>query len=384
VTPSTTESPTLASAAERLETYLSLLDGLVTRESPTGDVERIGRVAGFLAEEMERRGARVERHPVEGVGVHLVGRWEGGAPDGGPLLLVGHMDTVHPVGTLERYPYRVDEGRVRGPGSYDMKGGLAVALEALSLLASRGELPRSDVTLLVTCDEEEGSSSSRDLIAELARSASAALVLEPSAPGGRVKSRRKGISWYMIKVHGRAAHSGIEPEAGASAVHELARQTLRLLALGDSVAGTTVNVGVVGGGTRSNVVAEEAWAQMDVRFWTREEALRVDAAVRALRPEDPRCRIDLEGGIDRMPLEQTEASDHLFRVASEEASRLGFQLERTGTGGGSDGNLTSAVGCPTLDGLGPDGGGAHTLDEHILLADIPRRIALLAGLFRRL
>jgi glutamate carboxypeptidase len=294
------------------------------------------------------------------------------------------MDTVHPVGTLERYPYRVDEGRVRGPGSYDMKGGLAVALEALSLLASRGELPRSDVTLLVTCDEEEGSNSSRDLIAELARSASAALVLEPSAPGGRVKSRRKGISWYMIKVHGRAAHSGIEPEAGASAVHELARQTLRLLALGDSAAGTTVNVGVVGGGTRSNVVAEEAWAQMDVRFWTREEALRVDAAVRALRPEDPRCRIDLEGGIDRMPLEQTEASDHLFRVASEEASRLGFQLERTGTGGGSDGNLTSAVGCPTLDGLGPDGGGAHTLDEHILLADIPRRIALLAGLFRRL
>jgi glutamate carboxypeptidase len=383
LTPSTTESLTVAAAAERVGSCLALLEGLVTRESPTGDAERIRRVADFLASEMERRGARVERRPVEAAGVHLIGRWEGSAPEAAPLLVVGHMDTVHPVGTLERYPYRVDDGRVRGPGCFDMKGGVAVALEALSLLASRGERPRSDLTMLVTCDEEEGSNSSRELIAELARSARAALVLEPCAPGGKVKSRRKGVSWYRIKVHGRPAHAGIEPEAGASAVHELARQTLRLLAFQDREAGTTLNMGVVGGGTRSNVVAEEAWAQLDVRFWTREEALRVDAAVRAMVPEDPRCTIEIEGGIDRMPLEQTDASDRLFRIAREEAARLGFALERTGTGGGSDGNLTSAAGCPTLDGLGPDGGGAHTLDEHILLADIPPRIALLAGLFRR-
>jgi glutamate carboxypeptidase len=192
------------------------------------------------------------------------------------------------------------------------------------------------------------------------------------------------VGWYRLTVRGRPAHAGIEPDAGASAVHELAGVTLRLLEFADRAAGTTVNVGVVSGGTRANVVAEEASAQLDVRFWTREEAERLDAAVRALAPTDPRCTLEVQGGIDRMPLEQTPASDLLFEVAKEEAERLGFELERTGTGGASDGNLTSGVGCPTLDGLGPDGGGAHTLDEHVLVADIARRIALLAALFRRI
>jgi glutamate carboxypeptidase len=265
-----------------------------------------------------------------------------------------------------------------------MKAGVATVLEALALLAQRGERPRGDVVFFISCDEEVGSDSSRGLIEELARSSSAALVVEPSAPGGKIKSRRKGVAWYRLLVRGRAAHAGIEPEAGSSAVHELARLILRVLPLADREAGTTVNVGVVHGGTRANVVADEAWARVDVRFWTREEALRVDGAVRALRPDDPRCTLDVEGGVDRMPLEQTAASDQLFEVAREEAARIGFALERTGTGGASDGNLTSGVGCPTIDGLGPDGGGAHTLDEHILLADIPRRIALLAALFRRL
>jgi glutamate carboxypeptidase len=375
--------PALA-ARDPLGSYLSLLEGLVVRESPSGDAERLRALSDFLSAEVGRRGGRVERVAAEASGENLVARWEGEASGGRPLLVVGHMDTVHPVGTLARCPYRVDGGLVRGPGCYDMKGGVAAVLEALALLAARGERPKSDVTLVITCDEEVGSDSSRALVEELARGASASLVVEPCAPGGKVKSRRKGVAWYGVHVSGRAAHAGIEPEAGASAVHELARLTLRLLALEDKGAGTTVNVGVVAGGTRPNVVADQASAQVDVRFWTREEAERVDALVRALAPEDSRCRVDVEGGIDRMPLEQTEASDRLFEVAREEAAQLGFALGRTGTGGASDGNLTSGVGCPTLDGLGPEGGGAHTLDEHILLADIPRRIALLAGLFRRL
>ena len=377
------DDPSLA-AAERVGSYLALLQGLVTRESPSGNVELNRVIADFLAEEMDKRGARVERYPAPGFGENLLARWAGVEEGTHPLLLLGHMDTVHPAGTLARYPYRVDGDRVRGPGSYDMKGGIAAALEAVSLLASRGERPRSELMMLVTCDEEVGSETSRPLIESLAREALAALIVEPCAPAGRAKSRRKGVAWYVLRVRGRAAHAGIEPEAGASAVHELARLTLRLLALQDTQAGTTLNVGVIGGGTRANVVADEAWARVDVRFWTREEAERVDFAVRSLTPDDPSCRIVVEGGIDRMPLEQTPESDLLFEVARQQADRLGFELERTGTGGASDGNLTSGVGCPTLDGLGPDGGGAHTLDEHILLADSPRRIALLAGLLRHL
>jgi glutamate carboxypeptidase len=371
--------PPLTVAGDQVPRFLALLEALVTRESPSHDIPRLRAIGDFLAGEIQRRGGSVER-----AGENLIARWAGAQPGGRPLLVIGHMDTVHPAGTLDRYPYRVDGERVRGPGSYDMKAGVATVLEALAMLAAKGERPRSDLVLFVSCDEEVGSESSRALIEELARGATAALVVEPCAPGGKIKSRRKGVAWYRLNVTGRAAHAGIEPDAGASAVHELARLILRLLPLADREAGTTVNVGVVSGGTRANVVADEAWARVDVRFWTSEEARRVDGAVRALRPEDPRCTLAVEGGIDRMPLEQTPASDQLYQVALEEAARLGFKLERTGTGGASDGNLTSGVGCPTIDGLGVDGGGAHTLDEHVLLTDIPRRIALLAALFRRL
>jgi glutamate carboxypeptidase len=371
-------------ADERVPDFLALLEALVVRESPSGDVERNRRVAELLQGEMERRGATVERHHGAGFGDHLLGRVAGEASGERPLLVVGHMDTVHPAGTLERYPFRIDGDRVRGPGTYDMKAGLATALEALSLLAAAGTRPRTDVCLLVTCDEEVGSTTSRGLIESKAREARATLVIEPSAPGGKVKSRRKGVGWYDLTVRGRPAHAGIEPEAGASAVHEMARLTLELLQLADRDAGTTLNVGVTSGGTRANVVAEVARARLDVRFWTREEAERVDRALRTIACEDPRCTLEVGGGIDRLPLEQTPESDRLFEAAKREAAALNFTLERAGTGGGSDGNLTSGVGCPTLDGLGPDGGGAHTLDEHVLLADIPRRIALLAGLYRRL
>ena len=290
------------------------------------------------------------------------------------------MDTVHAVGTLERAPFRVEAERVWGPGAYDMKGGLAVALLALDLLRESGGDAPSSLTFLVTSDEEVGSPTSRPLIERLGRESRAALVLEPCVPGGAVKVRRKGVSGYRVAVHGRPAHAGIEPDRGASAVHELARWILVALALEDREAGTRLNVGEIWGGTRSNVVAEEATAEVDVRFWTREEAERVDAALRAVPPGDERCRIELEGGLNRWPLERTPESEALYERARAAARVLGLELGAGGTGGASDGNLTSGVGCPTLDGLGPDGGGAHSLDEHVLREDIPRRIALLAEL----
>jgi glutamate carboxypeptidase len=372
----------LALATERVPGFLSLLEGLVIRESPSGDAPRIAHIADFLKGELEQRGGTVTRLGADALGEHLLTRF--GDPDGPPLLVLGHMDTVHAVGTLERYPFRIEDWMVRGPGAYDMKAGIAMALHALDVVAAAGGAPRGELQLVISCDEEIGSPSSRTLIEGLARDARAALVLEPCVPGGAMKVARKGTAWYRLTVHGHPAHAGIEPEKGASAVHELARLTMRLLELGDAKAGSTVNVGVVTGGTRGNVVAAEASATIDVRFWKIEEAERIDREVRALHPEDPRCTIELGGGIDRPPLESTPASERLAEVAQRAAQQLGMKLGRGSTGGGSDGNLTSGVGCPTLDGLGPDGGGAHTLDEHVLTADIARRIALMAMLLTEL
>lgn len=360
--------------------FLELLRALVERESPSGDVARSRELAMFLARELEARGARVELHPGSGFGEHMLAHLSGRAAGSRPLLVIGHLDTVHPAGSLARMPFGVAEGRVSGPGAYDMKGGVAGVLLALDVLAERGELPARDLRILVTCDEEVGSSTSRELIERLAREAEAALVIEPPLPGGVAKTARKGGSTYTLAVHGRAAHAGIEPKRGASAVHELARQVAQIVELADPDRGTTVNVGEIAGGTKVNVVAESAVAAIDVRFWTRDEAERVDRALRSLQPFDPRCRLEISGGVNRGALERTAENAALYERAREIALRLGFELGEGATGGGSDGNLTSAVGCPTLDGLGIDGGGAHSPDEHILMSDVPRRIAFLSRL----
>ncbi len=294
------------------------------------------------------------------------------------------MDTVHPVGTLERFPFAVSADRIEGPGSYDMKAGLAAALTALRSLADRGARPRTETWLLVTCDEEIGSPDSRSRIEASAKSARSGLVLEPSAPGGAAKTRRKGVADYVLSVTGRSAHAGIEPEAGASAVHEIAHQIERIRALGGLGDGTTVNVGTVRGGRLSNVVADEASCAIDVRFWTKADGDAADSAIRSLAPRDGRCRLRLEGGTNRGPLEKTKASALLFERARRIAKDVGLALGEACTGGASDGNIASAAGLPVLDGLGPDGGGAHTLDEHVLLADVPRRIAFLAALLEEL
>jgi glutamate carboxypeptidase len=374
----------LAEAEALQDEYLSLLREAVERESPSGDVERIREVAAFFASQFEARGAEVELVDAPGAGVHLVVRISGAETGGKPLLVLGHMDTVHPVGTFGDTPFTMEGDKVRGPGVYDMKGGIVAILMGMDLLARRGETPAGDVMVLATCDEEVGSGTSRGLIEEKAGEARGCVVMEPCVGGGAAKVRRKGGAQYTLTVEGIAAHAGIEPEKGASAIHELARQIIMLEGLADAEQGTTLNVGVIEGGTKVNVVADRAVGIIDVRFWNREEAHRVDEAIRSVEPVDGRCGLTVEGEINRYAMEKTPESEALFQVAREEAEKIGFTLEEGESGGASDGNFTSGIGCPTVDGMGLDGGGAHALDEHILVADIPRRIALASRLLARL
>lgn len=372
----------LSDAKRRISECVELLRVLVETETPTGDVDNNLRIAELLEGELTRAGAKVERVPAPGLGVHLVGRFSGkSGRDAAPILLLGHMDTVHGVGTLERLPFAVEDGRVWGPGSYDMKGGLATSIMALRLLAEKGGGPATDLSFVITCDEERGSPHSRALIEDEAQASRLALVVEPSVPGGAAKCRRKGVAAYGLSIEGKAAHSGIEPEKGASAVHEIARQVIRMHELANPAQGTTVNIGVIRGGTRENIVADLAHCTVDVRFWTRTEAERIHDELCEARPFDKRCKLTIEGGINRWALEETEDSKRLFRTARSIAAALGFELGAGQSGGASDGNIAAGVGCTTLDGLGPDGAGAHTLEECVVLEDLPRRMALMAALF---
>ena len=373
---------------QRREQLLALTRALVEAESPSGDGEGSRAVVDLLAVEAGGLGldASVERLAApDGYGEHLrirVGAEN--ADDGKRILILGHTDTVHPRGTLAERPWREAGGRIYGPGVFDMKAGCALALEALRArgqLAAGGARP---VVLLLTCDEEAGSMSGRALVEEEARRAEYVLVLEPPAPGGRVKTARKGTGYFRLAVEGVAAHAGLEPEKGASAVLEIARQIERLHALNDAARGTTVNVGVVCGGTRSNVVAAEARAEVDVRFGTLEEARRIEEAIRALRPFDPRTSLKFEGGVNRPPLERTPAVARLYEHARRQASLLGFELGEASVGGASDGNFAAACGAPVLDGLGVEGDGAHADHEHIVADNVVSRGALLASLLATL
>jgi glutamate carboxypeptidase len=363
---------------------LERLRAWVEHESPTGDEARATRLASEIAAALEAAGAVVEEIPAPGWGVHLLARIDGADPTLEPILLLGHLDTVHPVGTLERMPFRINGARVEGPGIYDMKAGLAVLTEALLLLREAGVPPRRPVLVLITCDEEVGSGSSRALIEETARGVVATLVLEPPLRGGAAKTARKGVGSYMLRVGGRAAHAGVEPERGISAIRELAAQIGRIDALAAPELGTTINFGVISGGTAGNVVPAEAAVEIDVRFATAAEGERVDAALRVLEPVLPGAVLVLEGGVNRPPLERSTGVIALYEQARALAAELGFELEEGATGGGSDGCFTAAIGIPTLDGLGVDGGGAHSTDEHILLTDLAPRVALVRRLLERL
>jgi len=377
----------LAHFARREETVLALTRALVERESPSGDLEGSREVVGLLADAAREIGCVGEatRTECEGYGEHLrieaFGDAGGGEP---PTVIIGHTDTVHPRGSLAARPWREEAGRVYGPGVFDMKANCALALEALRACHELSLRPRRPVVVLLTCDEEDGSRSGRALVEAEARRAAHVLVLEPSAPGGRVKTARKGTGMFTLRAEGRAAHAGLDPERGASAVLEMARQIERMHSLSDPARGITVNVGVVTGGTRSNVVAAEANAEIDLRFETAEDAMRLEEALLHPRPFDERVRLTAGGGINRPPLERTAGVSRLYEQARAVASALGFELGEAKVGGASDGNFAAAVGAHVLDGLGIEGDGAHAADEHILRAGIARRGALIAGLLATL
>ena len=296
-------------------------------------------------------------------------------------MLLGHMDTGWDVGTINKMPCREKKGRLFGPGVYDMKGGIVQILFAIRCLRDiHGEVPRR-VTILLTSDEEVKSATSRPILEKLARGSAAVLVLEPSAGSkGALKTARKGVGEYKLKVTGCAAHAGLDPQSGHSAILELARQIERIAGFKDSKRGITVNPGIVRGGTRTNVVAAEAEVEVDARVARLADAARLDRKFRALRPFDKVCRLEVTGGINRPPLERTPEVAGLFRKAQAAAGELGFGIGEASVGGGSDGNLTAALGSPTLDGLGAGGEGAHADNESILISEIPRRTALLATL----
>ena len=360
----------------------SFMRALVEIESPSGD-ENGSRAAVDLVENAARSlGFEVERVKVRDFGQHVVVRAFQGQSDAGQVLIVGHTDTVHSLGSLAERPWRREHGRIYGPGIFDMKANCALVLEILRAVSELDLKPRYAVTIVLTCDEEVGSTSGWPLIERVARerNTKCAFVLEPPASGGRVKTGRKGTGIYAIKVEGKAAHAGLEPEKGASAILELARQTERLHALNFSDSGITLNVGVVHGGTRSNVVAAHAEGEIDVRFATEAESEEIDRILSHLQPVDERTKVFVSGGINRPPLERTPAVVELFEKARTIASYFDFALGEAQVGGASDGNFVAALGIPVLDGLGISGDGAHAVHEHIEVDDIARRGALISGL----
>jgi glutamate carboxypeptidase len=360
---------------------LDTTEALVRLESPTTDKDAVDRCGAELAARLEAMGGRVTRLTRPERGNHLLTEFGCGASQ---ILLLGHFDTVWPVGQLERMPLAHSNGRLHGPGVFDMKAGIAIGMLATRALLERATSLSHRIVMLWTTDEEVGSESSRAAIEEEAARSAAVLVLEPSLPGGAVKTSRKGCGGYQVVVRGVAAHAGIEPQKGASAVQELAHQILRINALQDLARGISVNVVQVTGGLRSNVIPDEARAVVDVRVPTAAAAADVDAAFRALRPVDERTTIEARGGFDRPPLERSAKVERLYSEARAVARELGQELAEGGTGGGSDGNFTAALGVPTLDGLGAVGDGAHALHEHVDVDSLADRAALIAGLITRI
>jgi len=363
----------------KLEDILGRVSALVRQESPTSCCDAVSvtqEMAAGWAEELE---GRVERHVRSGSGGVLEARF-GNADDGRkPVLLLGHLDTVWPVGTLARMPWRVEDGWAFGPGVLDMKAGVVMALEAMRLV--REVDADRPVVLLLSGDEETGSHHSRELIEEIAKGCRAAFVLEPAqGPEGAYKTARKGVGQFRLEIAGVPSHSGVDFDAGHSAVRELAWQIEQISGMTDLERGTTLNVGVVGGGTQTNVVAAAAWAEIDLRVKTVAEAEAVAQRLAALKARDARCTLRLTGGLNRPPMERTEGTAALFAQAKGLAAGLGFALEEAATGGGSDGNFTSALGVPTLDGMGAIGNGAHAENESIRIDSLVSRTALLAAM----
>jgi glutamate carboxypeptidase len=360
----------------------AFIQSLVEVESPSGDIGGSRAVVDLLVQAAGKLACvdAIERVDVPDFGQHLV--IKAFQKQNQQIVMVGHTDTVHSRGSLTERPWRREGGKIYGPGIFDMKANCALAIEVLRTLVELQATPAYGVTIVLTCDEEVGSLNGWPLIEKVAkeRPARCAFVMEPPASGGRVKTSRKGTGIFAIKVEGKAAHAGLEPEKGASAILELARQTEQLHAINHSGSGITLNVGVVHGGTRSNVVAAEAHGEIDVRFSTTAESEEIERILSSLKPIDERTRVFVSGGINRPPMERTAAVVELFEKARAIAAELDFDLGEAQVGGASDGNFLAAMGIPVLDGLGISGDGAHAVHEHIEAADIARRGALIGAL----
>jgi glutamate carboxypeptidase len=367
---------------ERRENILATIRELVETESPSDNKEAVDRLGQLLAEKFSALGGRVRFHRTSGFGDHLQVDFRGNGAK--PVLLLGHLDTVYPMGTLASMPCRAGDGRLWGPGVLDMKSGIGLMLHAIDGLRNwHGNLPRP-VTVLLVSDEEVGSDSSRRMTEGLAKKSAAVLVLEPSyGLQGAAKTERKGVGEYQVKVTGIAAHSGLDFGKGQSAILELARQIEKVATFTDLKRGLTLNVGLVQGGTRVNVVAAEATATVDVRISRAKDAALIERKMRSLRPINRKCKVTVTGGLNRPPMERTPGVAALYQKAAEIAKGLGWNLEEAAVGGGSDGNFTAGLGIPTLDGLGGVGEGAHANHESIVISELPRRAALLAALIVR-
>jgi glutamate carboxypeptidase len=368
----------LAGARRKQPSLLALTRQLVSSESPSDSKSAVDSCLALAAARVRALGGRVKIHRNPNFGNALEARFGPRSSREKPILLLGHLDTVWPLGTLQTMPCRINGGRLWGPGTLDMKAGAAMAFTALELLAETGSLKR-EIFLLLNGDEEIGSTASRPITEALARTCSAVYVLEP-AQGLAYKTARKGIGNWRIEVAGVAAHAGVDFEKGANAIRELARVIEKVSGWTDRKRGLTISVGVAAGGTKSNVVPAHAWAEVEARIVRRADGLRIERKFAALKAQDPRCTLTVTGGINRPPMERSRGTVRLFHQAQALARELGISLEEASTGGGSDGNFTAALGIPTLDGMGAVGEGAHARHESVLVEHLAPRTALLAAM----
>lgn len=360
----------------QLPPILETLEHWVNHDSPTFDKPAVDALGRKIAAAFAELGASVEVQPQPEYGDHYRIVWGRGSRQ---ILLLGHFDTVWPIGEAARRPFAVRDGRATGPGVNDMKSGIVIGLYGLRALIETGQTPSHRLVYLLTSDEEEGSRSSRALIEDEARRSDYALILEPSR-GGPLTTWRKGVGRFNVEVIGIASHAGVDPEKGVSAIEEMAHQILKLHAMSDLAQGTTVNVGIVQGGSRVNVIAPSARADVDLRVMTAAEGERMEKAILGLTSDLKGTSVKVSGGINRPPFEETAAGLALYERARRIGAKLGLELDKLGSGGGSDGNFTAALGVPTLDGLGATGQGSHSLSESVLVDSLPQRAGLLAEL----
>jgi glutamate carboxypeptidase len=369
--------------SEHQHRIVSTIRELVEIESPSDNKQAVDRIAAFLAQKFQALGGRTQLHRSNDFGDSLQIDFPAEAQSK-PVLLLGHYDTVYPLGTLANMPCKIVNGRLHGPGVLDMKSGIALILHAIeSLQTWHGALPRP-VTVFLVSDEEVGSHSSRKITEALAKQSAGVLVLEPAAGlRGAVKTARKGVGEYTLRVKGVAAHAGLDPGKGHSAILELARQIAVIAKLNHLRQGVSVNSGVIQGGTRTNVIAAEASAAIDVRIKRAKQASAIDRKLRSIKPFDKHCTLEMTGGINRLPMERTAGVAALYKKAHQIARHVGWKLEEAAVGGGSDGNFTAGLGIPTLDGMGGVGEGAHAIHEFIVISELPRRTLLLAGMIEQ-